>query len=108
MLRFVMKACLLALLSLLGTLSSAAQLPYTETQIVGYAKSIDVQTLDPSLPSQRLEDWLQTGPPHAHIRWEVADTCDNKPDSDEDYPLCAKIWFGRNGEAGSFLIEVGT
>jgi hypothetical protein len=25
-----------------------------------------------------------------------------------DYPLCAKVWFSRNGEAGSFLIQVGT
>src|SRR6267154_3541984 len=103
-----MKACLVATLTLLVASYSAAQPPYTEKQVIDYAKSVDVKTLEPSLPSQRLEDWLQTGPPHAHIRWDVSDTCDNKPDSDEDYPLCAKIWFNRNGEAGSFLIQVGT
>lgn len=104
-----MKACFLAMLSLLVASSTPAQSPsWTEKQVIDYAKSIDVQALDSSLPSQRLEDWLQTGPPHAHIRWDVSDTCDNKPDSDDDYPLCAKIWFTRNGEAGSFLIEVGT
>jgi len=104
-----MKICSLAMLSLLVASSSLAQHAYTENQVIAYAKSIDVKTLDPSLTSQRLEDWLQSGPPHAQIRWEVADSCDNKPDDPNvDYPLCAKIWFNRNGEAGSFLIEVGT
>jgi hypothetical protein len=76
-------------------------------QVIADAKSIDVRTLDPSLPSQRLEDWLQSGPPQAHIRWTVADTCDNKPFRNEDFPLCAKVWFSLNGEAGSLLIQVG-
>ena len=62
-----MKAYFVATLSLLAALSSPAQLPYTEKQVIDYAKSIDVSTLDPSLPSQRLEDWLQSGPSHAHI-----------------------------------------
>jgi hypothetical protein len=69
-----MKACFLAMLPLLLASSSSAQLPYTQEQAIAYAKSIDVQTLDPSLPSQRLEEWLQSGPPHAHIwSWRVAD-----------------------------------
>src|SRR5258708_757477 len=34
--------------------------PYTEKQVIAYAKSIDVKTLDPSLPSQRL-DLTQNG-----------------------------------------------
>jgi hypothetical protein len=45
-----MKACLLATLSILVASSSLAQLPYTEKQVIAYAKSIDVKTLDPSLP----------------------------------------------------------
>jgi hypothetical protein len=66
--------------------------------------------LDPSLPSQRLEDWLRSGPPHVQIlHWLVADTCDLKPDEPSvDYPLCAKITFVRGGEAGVFLIQIGT
>jgi hypothetical protein len=98
------------MLSLLVASSSFSQLPYTQEQVIAYAKSIDVHTLDPSLPSQRLEDWLQTGPPHAHIWiWIVADTCDLKPgDQDVDYPLCAKVRFGRAGENGEFLVQVGT
>src|SRR5450755_1266536 len=105
-----MKVYFLAMLSLLVTSSSFAQRPYTEGQVIAYAKSIDVNTLDPSLPSERLEDWLQSGPPHAHIwSWRVADTCDLKPDDpDVDYPLCAKVGFGRKGENGEFLVQVGT
>jgi hypothetical protein len=102
-----MKACFLAMLSLVVVSYS---LPYTQEQVIAYAKSIDVQTLDPSLPSQRLEDWLQSGPPHAHIwSWRVADTCDLKPDDPNvDYPLCAKVTFSRDGENGQFLTQVGT
>lgn len=105
-----MKAGFLAMLSLLVASSSFAQLPYTQEQVIAYAKSIDVHTLDPSLPSQRLEDWLETGPPHAHVwHWIVADTCDLKPDdADVDYPLCAKVRFGRKDENGEFLVQVGT
>jgi hypothetical protein len=105
-----MKACFAATLSLLVASTSPAQLPYTEEQVIAYAKAIDVQMLDPSLPSQRLEDWLQSGPPHAHIwSWRVADTCDLKPDDpNADYPLCAKVTFSRDGENGQFLTQVGT
>lgn len=105
-----MKACFLAVLSLLAASTFPAQLPYTEKQVIAYAKSIDVHLLDPSLPSQRLEDWLQSGPPHAHVwSWRVEDTCDLKPDdSNVDYPLCAKVTFGREGENGWFLVQVGT
>ncbi len=105
-----MKARFLGMLSLLVASTSFAQLPYTQEQVIAYAKSIDVHTLDPSLPSQRLEDWLQTGPPHAHIwNWIVADTCDLKPgDEDVDYPLCAKVLFGREGENGEFKVQIGT
>src|SRR5260370_40500112 len=105
-----MKACLLAALSLLVASSSTAQPPYTEKQVIAYAKSIDVKMLDPSLPSQRLEDWLQSGPPHAHILfWEMDATCDLKPDdSSEDYPLCAEVRVTHDGQFGFILVQVGT
>jgi hypothetical protein len=107
-----MKACYLAMPALVVVSYSLAQLPYTEEQVIEYAKSIDVQTLDPSLPSQRLEDWLQSGPPHADIwSWRVAYTCDLKyPDDPNvpDYPLCAKVTFSRDGEKGQFLMQLGT
>jgi hypothetical protein len=98
----------LATLSLLIALPCPAQLHYKEKQVVAYAKAIDVKTLDPALPSQRLEDWLQSGPPHAHIGYWSADTCDIKPVSPhEDYPLCVKVSLSRNGKGGFFLVRVG-
>lgn len=105
-----MKVRFAVTLSLLFASSAFAQHPYTQEQVIEYAKSLDVRTLDPSLPSQRLENWLQAGPPHVHIwQWIVADTCDLKPDdSDGDYPLCAKVRFSRTGENGEFLVQVGT
>lgn len=104
-----MKALFAAMLSLLIASTSRPQLYYTQEQVIAYAKSIDVHILDPSLPSQRLEDWLQSGPPHAQVLWRVADTCDLKPDdSSQDYPLCAKIGLARDGEVGEFLVQVGT
>jgi hypothetical protein len=105
-----MKAHSLMMLLFLVASSSLAQRPYTEKQVIAYAKAIDVKTLDPSLSSQRLEDWLQSGPPRAHIwYWSMEDTCDLKPDSASvDYPLCARIGFSRSGEGGFFLVQVGT
>ncbi len=103
-----MKAWVLTILSFVAAPSFASQMHYTDKQVIDYAKSIDVHTLDPSLASQRLEEWLRSGTPHANVRWDVSDTCDNKPFRREEFPLCAKIWFSRNGEAGSFLIQVGT
>ncbi len=105
-----MKVYIVAMLSFLAASSSAARILYTEEQVIVYAKSIDVGTLDPSLPSERLEHWLKSGPPHVHIySWLVADTCNLKPVSpNEDYPLCARIAFGRNGVKGFFLVQVGT
>jgi len=106
-----MKASFLALLSFLATSAFYAQRPYTEEQVIAYAKAIDVQLLDPSLPSQRLEEWLQSGPPHAHIGyWMVADSCDLK-DPEVPYPLCARVSFYRGGyrygQQGYLLIQVG-
>ncbi len=104
-----MKPYLLATLSLLVASYSGAQLPYTEKQVIDYAKSIDAKTLDPSLPSQRLEDWLQSEVPHAQsLKWLVEGTCWNRPFKKEDYPLCAHVRIIRNGQWGEFLVQVGT
>ena len=56
--------------------------------------------LDPTLPSQRLEDWLMSGPPHAHIGyWMVAGSCDLK-DPGVPYPW-ARISFYLMGQNGN-------
>jgi hypothetical protein len=104
-----MKAFFLAMLPLLIASSLHAQLPFTEEQLIEYSKSIDVKMLDPSLPSERLEDWLRSGPPHAEfLRWQSDETCDNKPDLDTDYPRCVRIAFERGGQGGFFLVHIGT
>jgi hypothetical protein len=108
-----MKACFLVMLSFLVASSSLAQLPYTENQVIEYAKSVDVHTLDTSLPSQRLEHWLRSGPPHVHIRdWIVSDTCDLKEPKalfpNGDWPICARVSFFRDGEIGFLLLQLGT
>jgi hypothetical protein len=109
-----MKTYFVVMLSLVVASTSRAQLPYTQEQVIAYAKSIDVQALDSSLPSQRLEDWLQSGPPRARIGyWMVADSCDLK-DPEVPYPLCARISFyregqndNRYGQQGYLLVQVG-
>jgi len=106
-----MRACLLAMLSLVFVSHSLAQLPYTQEQVIEYAKSIDVQALDSSLPSQRLEDWLLSGPPHAHVGyWRVEGSCDLK-DPEAPYPVCARVSFFRGGyrygQQGYLLVQVG-
>jgi hypothetical protein len=104
-----MKAFFLAMLPLLVASSLYAQLPLAEEQVIEYSKSIDVKMLDPSLPSERLEDWLRSGPPHAELlRWQSDDTCDNKPDLDSDYPRCVRVAFARGGQSGQFLLHIGT
>ena len=106
-----MKAFFLAMLPLLITSSLHAQLPLTEEQAIEYSKSIDVKMLDPSLPSERLEDWLRSGPPHVEfLRWQSDNTCDNKPgtDLDTDYPRCVRVVFERSGQGGFLLVHIGT
>jgi hypothetical protein len=104
-----MKAYLPVVASLLIASSSHAQSPVTEKQVIEYSKSIDVKTLDQSLPSQRLEDWLRSGPPKAELlQWQSDDTCDIRPFADGDYPRCVRITFGRGGQSGYFLVQIGT
>lgn len=102
-----MKACSLLMMLLLCAYSCSAQHSVADKQAaaaydkaekdaVAYVKAIDVRTLDSSLPSQRLEDWLKSGPPHTDsLTWMLDETCDNKADSDTDYPRCVRLQFGR-------------
>jgi hypothetical protein len=84
---------------------------FTERQVVDYAKSLNVSKLDPTLSSQRLDQWLKSGPAHLDkVTWEMSD-CDLKPNfSDPQYvaPLCAKVRFRRGNCGGWAIITVGT
>jgi hypothetical protein len=104
-----MNAFIFVMLPLLFASSVSAQHVYTEKQVIAYAKSIDAKTLDPSLPSQGLENWLRSAVPHAQrMIWLVENTCWQKPDRGEDYPLCAHIRVISNGQWAEFLVQIGT
>jgi len=95
---------------LLAAASSSAKAPFTEQQVVTYAKAIDVAKLDPTLPSQRLDKWLQSGPSHLDtVTWEMSD-CDLKTVDSWDYgaPLCVKVRFRRGNMGGWMIIRIGT
>jgi hypothetical protein len=105
-------ASILLLLSLSAPLAwgqKTAKL--TEHLIISYVKALDVSKLDPSLTSQRLDQWLRFGPAHLDtVTWEMSD-CDLKPDfSNPNYiePVCAKARFRRGNREGWAIITVGT
>ena len=76
---------------------------------VAYVKAIDVKTLDPSLPSQSLEGWLKSGPPHTDaLSWMPDETCDLMPEGYTDYPRCVRVEFRRGGQSGYLLVLIGT
>src|SRR5216683_658487 len=96
-----------------STLRSVAQdQPYSDDQVLRYAKSIDVAKLDSTLPSQPLEKWLLHGPAQIdELNWWVSRDCDLKdlkPDAKGDLPICVKIGFRRGNITGFGLLTVGT
>jgi hypothetical protein len=100
-----MKGLLSTMLSLVFASISSAHPLYTKEQAIAYAKSIDVQVLDPSLPSHRLEDWLQSEPVHAEtVIWTLQDTCWNKPSANEEYPLCVEVEAKRKKSVGTIPV----
>jgi hypothetical protein len=105
-------ASILLLLSLLAPLAWGQKTAKaTEQRVISYAKALDVSKLDPTLSSQRLDEWLRLGPAHLDIvTWEMSD-CDLKPDSaNRNYvaPLCVKVRFQRGKCMGWAIITVGT
>ena len=109
---FVVLTCI-SFLAQDSELRSAAQdQPYIEDQVLHYAKTIDVAKLDPTLPSQPLEEGLLRGPAQIdELNWWVSRDCDLKdamPDRNGDLPLCVKIPFRRGNVSGIGMLRVGT
>lgn len=106
-----MKESCLSVLLLLAAASCAVGQAYTSKRVIRYAKTLDVAELDPKLPRQPLDNWLQGASLRLDtVRWAVSD-CDLKPPVGEvDWPLCAKFWFRRRThDAGGWgLVQVGT
>jgi len=86
--------------------------PYTDDEVLQYAKSIDVSNLDSTLPSQPLEEWLLRGPARIdELNWRISLDCDlkdPKPDVEGDLPLCVKVGFRRGKITGFGVLTVGT
>jgi hypothetical protein len=84
---------------------------YEETKVLAYAKAIDVAQLDPTLPSQPLDEWLRLGPAHVEkLQWRIS-SCGLKPDYPEPpggYPLCVDFVYQRSRVAGWGIVTVGT
>jgi hypothetical protein len=99
----------LVVVLLLVTSCLAAKARYSEKQVINYAKALDVTKLDPTLSSQRLDEWIRSGPAHlGMVTWEMSD-CDLKGgDPNIPAPLCVKIRFNRDGVGGWVIITVGT
>ncbi len=96
-----------------SSLTKLSDLPGVITdlgKVVTYGRLIDVRTLDPSLPSQSLDEWLRVGPARmTRVDWTISD-CDLKPSDnvDEHNPLCVKFVFNRSKASGFGVIRVGT
>jgi hypothetical protein len=102
-------ACTCLAQSIAAKKRAAAAFDKAEKDDVAYVKAIDVKTLDPSLLSQRLGDWLKSGPPQIDfLKWMPDETCDEKPDLDSDCRRCVRIEFRRGGQSGYFLVLIGT
>jgi len=104
-----MKPVYLMILLILAAPVVSAQGSYTEDQVVNYAKALDVRKLDRTLPSQRLDEWLRSGPAHFDtVVWQVSPDCDLnvrgffEVSNKKGELLCVKFGFGRGG-VGDFV-----
>ena len=89
--------------------SLTANTRYTEKQVVRYAKSLDVATLDATLSSQRLDEWLRSGPAHLEkVTWEISCDLKDPQTPNGDPPMCVKVRIFRGNVAGWIIITVGT
>jgi hypothetical protein len=86
---------------------------YTEKELIRYTRAVDVQKLDPSLSSDRLDHWLRSGPAHIdELRWQVIRDCDLKERphdvAEGDWPLCVRFVYRRGTLSGWGMTRIGT
>ncbi len=78
----------------LSILFSQARAQEGEAQAIAFARQINVSQLDPALPHQRLDDWIQAlAGPKATVTWEVNDCGEQTgttADLERDIPSCAQ------------------
>jgi hypothetical protein len=78
------------------------------SNVIAYAKQLDVSRLDPTLPKRPLDQWIRdSGAPANGTRWDFVKDCDLKGAETNTRP-CVQftILHGSAGIRG--LIEVGT
>jgi len=80
--------------------------------LVAYTMKIDVSKLDPALPSQSLEEWLQINPARGdRLAWYAGiNSCNDMPEGEgppDGHPLCARVIFVKNGVVGYILLTIG-
>ena len=78
------------------------------SNVIAYAKQLDVSRLDPTLPKRPLDQWMRdSGAPADATHWDFVSNCDLKGAETNTRP-CVQftILHGTAGIRG--LIEVGT
>jgi hypothetical protein len=95
-----------------GLLKKASSLPKADRAVLNYARALDVHELDPTLPSQRLDEWLRLSPARIdYVEWRLSPNCDRKPvdlKPTDEWPVCVQVVFLRNGVGGWAMVRVGT
>ena len=98
--------------------SSAVQKVYKE--MLNYARTLDVHSLDPTLPAMGLENWLRSLPGVENLVWEISPSCELKEtepvsSNKNDHAACVKFVFTPGWDPKSHpdawvygLITVGT
>src|SRR5215469_12215323 len=100
-----------ALLSISNAVT--AKNDYNDSEVLRYAKTLNVHELDPQLQSSELNEWLRYGPAHLdQVLWKISRDCDLKEHpqgvSTDDWPLCVRFTFKRGTISGWALIRIGT
>jgi hypothetical protein len=110
--RFILIATLLALVISIG--GSQADNQARDARAVAAAKNTSVHRLDPSLPDEPLEKWLQgVVGPQSQITWEVNDcgeqTGNPEVDKGRDFPMCAEAQVPLKQKSKLYVsVSVGT
>ncbi|HSY51072.1 MAG TPA: hypothetical protein VLC46_19865 [Thermoanaerobaculia bacterium] len=91
--------------------ANGAGRPPDVSDVVAYARQIDVAKIDAALKPESLELWLSSRELNLdHVRWSRGD-CDIRPDespSKHDYPLCVRIDFRCPNGWGWMSLKIGT
>ena len=110
----------LVLSHLPSLLDKASALQKRDKDMLNYARTLDVHSLDATLPAMGLENWLRSLPGVENLVWEISPSCELKEtepvsSNENDYATCVKFVFtpgwGSKSHPDAWaygLIKVGT